>query len=222
MGRKGPRVTGASQPGLGGYRASGNIHRWPEYSGAMGQIIVEQVISADGYAADKAGGIGFFEQDSTLSEMNADQLEMLEGVDAMVFGANTYRMFREFWPTPASANEPVANFINTRPKHVVSSTLSSAPWGSFAPAQIEKGDAMETLKRLRHQYSGHIIIWGSLTLAEAALRARVADRLRLRSVPVLIGSGRSATPDDLEDTRLTLLTAKSYPNGHVLQDYQIV
>ena len=39
-----------------------------------------------------------------------------------------------------------------------------------------------------------IVVWGSLTLADALFEAGLVDELRLRVVPVLIGEGRSFTP----------------------------
>ncbi|WP_353814513.1 hypothetical protein [Agromyces sp. SYSU T00266] len=57
----------------------------------MGRLIVEQIVSADGYAADEEGGIGFFEAVPGLEATDHDQLAFLEGVDAILLGANTYR-----------------------------------------------------------------------------------------------------------------------------------
>lgn len=188
----------------------------------MGKLIVEQIISADGFAADKDGGIGFFENDAgDFSEMEDDQLELLSHVDAIVLGANTYRMFVKYWPTADPKKERVAEFINSRPKHVISSTLDAAPWGKLAPATVEKGDAVSSVSALRDRYQNDLIIWGSLKLTEALFRAKLVDRLRLRSVPVLIGAGRSVAPADLGQTTMKLVTAKGFPRGHVLQDYAL-
>lgn len=62
----------------------------------MGQVIVEQIISADGYAEDAEGGIGFFSNAGWINEADTAQLRMLSGVSAIVLGAKTYGMFASY------------------------------------------------------------------------------------------------------------------------------
>ena len=70
----------------------------------MGQLIVQQFVTADGFAADRNNEFKAFELlDGGTAELEQSQLEWLASVEAMVLGANTYRMFLEYWPTPASA-----------------------------------------------------------------------------------------------------------------------
>ena len=187
----------------------------------MGKIIVEQIVSADGFAADKDRGIAFFEQDPDLHELDQDQLRMLETIDAFIIGANTYKMFVEFWPTEKSKDEPVSRWINSHPVHVVSNSLKTAPWGPYAPASIERGDAAQVVTAVGDHYRQDVIVWGSLKLTEALFRAKVVDRLRLRMMPRLIGAGISVAPPDLKQTELTLVASKVYPKGHVVLDYRI-
>lgn len=182
----------------------------------MGKLIVEQIVTADGFAARRDGDIAWFEKDATLDEMTVDQLEMLKGVDAMLLGANTYKMFSEFWPT---ATEEPASFINGKPKHVFSKSMTSAPWGDHAPATVEGGELANTVAALRERYRGDLILWGSLSLAESLFRAKAVDLLRLRIVPVLIGEGRSVAPAGT--TRLELDSATTYPKGHVVMQYRV-
>ena len=82
----------------------------------------------------------------------------------------------------------------------MSNTLESAPWDDHEIA-VERGDGVDAVRRLRDQYAGDLIIWGSLTLTDALFRAGEVDVLRLRIVPTLIGAGRAATPDDLPPDR---------------------
>lgn len=105
----------------------------------MGRIIVEQIITADGFVQDSAGGMTFMDA-SPIDSTDSDQLEMLAGVSDIVLGRRTYEMFVAYWPTVDPADEPVAALINSLPKHVVSSTLRAAPWGSHRPATVHAGD----------------------------------------------------------------------------------
>ncbi len=93
----------------------------------MGKVIVEQIVSADAYAEDADGGIGFFTNANWINAADTEQLRMLSGVAAIVLGAKTYRLFAAYWPSADPATEPVAVPISKLPKFVVSSTLESAP-----------------------------------------------------------------------------------------------
>lgn len=187
----------------------------------MGKVIVEQIISADGFAEARRGGIDFFSTAGDFSEMEPEQMEMMAHVDAIVFGANTYRMFAAYWPKADPEKERVAEPINRLPKHVFSSTLEKAPWGKQGSVTIERDSVQSTMVKLREQYTNDIIIWGSLTLTETLFDENLVDLLRLRIVPVLVGAGRSITPADLDLTKLQLVESRAYPRGHVSMTYAL-
>lgn len=185
----------------------------------MGQIIVEQIITADGFVQDSDGGMKFMDA-APIGSTDTAQLEMLERVGAIVLGRNTYEMFVNYWPTVDPADEPVAGPINSLPKHVVSSTLEAAPWGRHTPAVVEPGDPLDTLMRLRSEIDGDVLVWGSLQLTDAMLRVGLVDVLRLRCIPSLIGSGRGPTPSDLEQAVITQLASHA-GSGWVTTEYAV-
>lgn len=189
----------------------------------MGRVIVEQVVSADGFAADRDGGIGFassfFAGDGASAELEAEQLRLLAGVGAIVLGRHTYRTFEAHWPQAHPGEQPVAGPINALPKYVVSSTLASAPWGPRASLQILRGDGVDAVRALRERTQGDVIVWGSLTLSEALLRAGAADLLRLRMLPLMLGTGRGVWPADAGLRRLVPDRAMSFDNGCVLLSF---
>jgi len=187
----------------------------------MGKIIVEQIVSADGFAEARKGGIEFFNSAGDFSEMEPEQMEVLAHVDAIVFGATTYRMFADYWPKANPEKERVAEPINRLPKHVFSSKLEEAPWGKHEPVTIERDSVQSTMVKLREQYANDIIVWGSLTLTESLFDENLIDILRLRIVPVLVGAGRSITPSDLDRTKLQLVASRAYPRGHVSMTYAL-
>lgn len=187
----------------------------------MGKVIVEQIVTADGYAADREGGIGFFDASGDFKDAEEDQMKMLESVGAIVFGATTYRMFADYWPAADEKLERVAGPINSLPKFVVSNTLRSAPWGERGEVEILRGDGVDSVRHLRRRVHGDLMIWGSLTLTDALFRARQVDVLRLRTVAVLLGEGRSFAPDGLGDLKLSLQHVGSYPGGHIVIQYSV-
>jgi dihydrofolate reductase len=187
----------------------------------MGKVIVEQIVSVDGYAEDAEGGIDFFGNASWINDVDTEQLRMLSGVSAIVFGAKTYRMFAGYWPSADPVAEPVAVPIRELPKFVVSSTLESVPWGEDDSAELLRGDGVAAVRNLRQRFTGNLIVWGSLSLSDALLRAGEVDVLRLRVLPVLVGRGRSFTPADLGSRPLSLVAAQSFAGGVVLLEYTV-
>ncbi|MGH8063479.1 MAG: dihydrofolate reductase family protein, partial [Pseudoxanthomonas sp.] len=117
--------------------------------------------------------------------------------------------------------EHVTSPINSLPKFVVSNTLRSAPWGEQGEVEILRGDGVGSVRGLRQRIDGDLMIWGSLTLTDALFRAREVDVLRLRTVALLLGEGRSFAPDGLGDLKLALQHVKSYPSGHVVMQYSV-
>lgn len=187
----------------------------------MGRLIVDQTVSADGFAADRGGDLDFVRQGGDFSATEPEQLRMLDGASAILLGANTYRIFADYWPSADPSVQRAAVPMNTLPKHVVSSTLRDAPWGDLAPAIVESGDVTVVVERLRDRYDGDIVVWGSLTLTDALFRAGVVDVLRLRVVPVLLGSGRPVAPETIPVTSLRLEGSNAYPSGHLVLSYAL-
>jgi dihydrofolate reductase len=187
----------------------------------MGRLIVEQIVSADGTAEDSEGGMSFMTPEAAGGEVDREQLRRLADIQAIVLGANTYRMFASYWPTASEADDPIAGLINRLPKHVLSSTLDAAPWGDHAPAAIERGDVVESVRRLKDAYPGEIILWGSLRLADAAFLAGEVDVLRLRILPSLLGGGRGVVPTALPVTPLRLVASSIHPGGQVALEYDV-
>ena len=188
----------------------------------MRNLIVEEFVSADGLAADADGGTDFFSHAmDPAGEEARDQLAALTGgVDTILLGAETYRMFRTYWPT--AGGELLADWINETPKAVVSNTLGEAPWGGHAPARLLRGDAAEAVAALKREPGGDLILWGSLRLATSLLAAGLVDEVRLAVVPVVVGAGRRAFAFDGAPRPMRLLDAKAYPgSGVVRQRYAV-
>ncbi|SLK11199.1 dihydrofolate reductase family protein [Arthrobacter sp. P2b] len=182
----------------------------------MGQLIIQDFVSADGFAADANNEFTFYEYlDGGTAEFDRSQLEWLKTVDTMVLGANTYREFAEYWPTLASKDEIIAPLLNGLRRVVFSRHLAKAPWGDMAEAAVESGDAIEAIKRIKGETDGDIVVWGSLTLAETFLAAGVVDSVRLVVMPIAIGAGRSVFPSGQDPNVLKLQSATTYDQGLV-------
>ncbi|MFD3445185.1 hypothetical protein ACFDTO_11360 [Microbacteriaceae bacterium 4G12] len=76
---------------------------------------MEQIISADGFAAAPDGSLDFFQLPGDFDSTDPGQMAMLQHVDAILLGANTYRMFSAYWPTADESTDAVAGPINASP-----------------------------------------------------------------------------------------------------------
>lgn len=181
------------------------------------KVIVQELVSADGFVAGPAGELDFFEAVSDYSGVDRDNLELLESVDTVLLGAATYRMFVEYWPT--AEGELVADAVNTTPKVVYSSTLDAAPWGRFEPARVERGSAVDHVRSLRGQPGGDILLWGSISVARSLLGAGLVDEVYLNVLPVAIGAGRRLFA---AGQRLVLREANALASGIVTLRYRLM
>ena len=86
----------------------------------------------------------------------------------------------DFWPTATTDKEIIADRLNTLPKLVFSNTLREAPWGNWSPARVVRGDAVAEIRRLKEQDGKHMVLWGSLSLAQDLIAADLIDEYHSR------------------------------------------
>ncbi|MES1219055.1 MAG: dihydrofolate reductase family protein, partial [Bacteroidota bacterium] len=153
----------------------------------MRKVIFQEWLSMDGYAADEQGSVRFIESATLNKYSDLDQLAWLDSIDTILPGANTYRLFVEFWPTATNEQEVIADKINTIPKIVFSKTMDKAPWGKWPEAKVVKTDAVQALKELKAKDGKDIVLWGSISLAQDFINANLIDEYHLRIVPVVLG-----------------------------------
>ena len=195
-----------------------------ELSGDTGRgrprIVLEQLVSADGFAAEPDGGMRFVEAVSfeDLDRTDEHQMEFVATVDAIVLGRVTYEMFSSYWPTAAPEHDRLAGPINALPKLVLSETLETAPWGEDE-AQIVRG-GVGGLREAIAPYST-VVVWGSLMLSRSLLAEELVDTIRLRTVPTFVGEGLGFTPPTREPLVGRLGEQWRYSSGHVTTEYHL-
>jgi dihydrofolate reductase len=176
-------------------------------------IIVDEIVSADGFAARGDGSIDFFVDIEGMVDSvgNSDRMAR---VSAVLLGAQTYLEFSAYWPS----QRPDAD-VNRLPKHVLSRSLSSAPWGELPPATVERGTAAEVTRRLAERYDGDVIVWGSLSLTRELLQLGLVDEIWLRVVPVALGCGRRFFP--AQDIPFASAEVAAHPGGWATVRYEL-
>jgi dihydrofolate reductase len=102
---------------------------------------------------------------------------------------------------------------------VVTSSPLSGDWADSTAVSAPLHDAVRALKE---QPGGDIGIHGSISLAQALLRERLVDELRLVVAPVLAGRGRRLFAEDGALARLELARVEGSASGAVFLRYQRV
>ncbi|WP_153800316.1 dihydrofolate reductase family protein [Foetidibacter luteolus] len=185
----------------------------------MRKLIFQQWLSLDGYAADADNSVTFIESTTLNKYSDLDQLAWLDSIDTILLGANTYRLFVDFWPTATTNDEVIADKLNSIPKIVFSATMQQAPWGNWPPATVIEGNAVEAVHKLKQQPGKNLVLWGSISLAQDFMKANLIDEYHFRIVPVALGKGRPM----FESTGLLnfeLFHSRQYESGLMLLQYR--
>ena len=133
--------------------------------------------------------------------------ETFQRADAFLFGRRTYEIFAGSWGVGMDPGNPVGEALNTRPKYVVSTTLSAPQW---ANTTVLSGDVAAAVGELRAAPGDQLQVWGSGTLIRWLLDHRLVDEIVLLTYPVLVGQGTRLFPAtgfvELASRRRTNLT----------------
>jgi len=188
----------------------------------MKKLILEEWVSLDGYVTDRDGKLDFFTrltpEQNTYSD--ADQLKFLETIDTILLGRKTYDLFAAFWPNATTAQEVIADKLNETKKIVFSNTLKKAPWGRWPEVEIINGDAIEAIKKLKMIPGKNMVLWGSISLAQALMKDNLIDEYHIQLCPVLTAGGRSLFAQNINPGELNLTDIRRYNTGIIFLNYQ--
>jgi dihydrofolate reductase len=170
----------------------------------MGKLVVSEFISVDGIIEDPGGAEGTaqggwsFRHPAPGSE--AYKLDELQAGDVLLLGRVTYEGFAAAWPAMEETSGDFGPRMNSIPKVVVSTTLTEATWRN---STIIAGEVPMEVAKLKKQYDGDILVYGSATLVDTLRQNGLVDEYRLMIHPVLVGSGKrlffeGSVPGDLE------------------------
>lgn len=178
---------------------------------AMPAIIAGLNISLDGVVESPQA----WQFDSFDAEMGAEIGRHLAAADALLLGRRTYEEFSAYWPTAASADDPMAARMNSIRKMVASTTLR--PELAWPGAELITGDLAATL---RADHANTVQVVGSPTLVRWLLDHGLLDELALFVHPVVVGRGARLFPDAGPRRRLKLVDSTTYGTGTASLTYR--
>ncbi|RYG12264.1 MAG: reductase, partial [Chitinophagaceae bacterium] len=186
----------------------------------MRKLIVQEWLSVDGYAADEHGSTDFFGPTLDHTDMDQYALSAMDSIDTILLGANTYRLFLDFWPTDAAKGEIMADRLNATSKIVFSNSLEKVEWGKWDAPKLQHGDAVAAVKKLKEQEGKDLIVWGSLKLTRSLLEANLVDEIKLGIVPVILGKGLRLF-GALNQLKLSITEFKKFNSGITIVTYKV-
>src|SRR5919107_91364 len=154
------------------------------------------------------------------SETAALTGQVYQRADAFLFGRWTYEVFANSWGTGSwGANQgdnPISVALNTRPKYVVSTTLTDPQW---ADTTVLSGNVAAAVGELKAKPGGELQVVGSGSLVRWLLHNHLVDEITLLTYPVVVGQGTRLFPDTGPDTALDLVDSRATTNGVTIQVY---
>ena len=184
-------------------------------------ISVDGVMQGLGDAdEDRRGGFerGGWAMPLADSEVEAALNEVYDRADAFLFGRWTYEVFAGSWGAiPEMMGSAIGLALNSKPKYVASSTLTSPQW---ADTTVISGDLSAAVGELREKPGGILLVPGGRTLIRWLLANDLVDEINLFLAPVIIGQGTRLFPESGPDKALELTESKAMSNGVMVQSYR--
>jgi dihydrofolate reductase len=151
-------------------------------------------------------------------EVEAALNDVYTGADAFLFGRWTFEVFASSWGTiPEMRDSAVGRALNSKPKYVVSSTLTNPRW---AETTVITGDLAGAVGGLREKPGGTLLVPGSASLSRWLLANDLVDEINLFLAPVIIGQGLRLFPETGPDKALELIESEVKSNGVIVQVYR--
>ena len=191
----------------------------------MRKIVVAEFISLDGVMQapggadeDTEGGFaqGGWTQPYWHDDIGAHFFEEITQSDALLLGRKTWQIHGGAFE-PMTEGDPFGDVMNTMPKYVVSTSLSTA--AAWRNSTLIKSNVTEEVARLKQQPGRDIAISGSGTLVQSLLPEGLIDELNLLIYPVVLGRGKRLFRDGSNLT-LKLKQSKTSSSGVLLLTYQ--
>jgi dihydrofolate reductase len=137
--------------------------------------------------------------------------------DAFLLGRKTYTLFAGYWGARADDANPFSAAINPRPKYVVSNTVTDPFWKN---STVISGDIAGSIRDLKAQPGGELVVVGSGVLARWLLENELVDEINLIVFPVIVGDGIRLFPQNGKDFGLELVESQAFPTGVLAHNYR--
>jgi dihydrofolate reductase len=193
----------------------------------MRKVIVNEFMSVDGVAQapggadeDTSGGFAHGGWHMQFMEDELAQRWVLESIveaGGFLLGRRTFEIFAAYWPNAPEEEQVIAEPLNRKPKHVVSTTLTEPlDWQN---STLVEGDVAAGVAALKQESGDNLHVIGSTELVRTLIEHDLVDEFRLMIDPVVLGGGKRIFRDDGSLRPLRLIDGQVTSTGAVLGTY---
>jgi len=166
----------------------------------------------DGRGGFRHGGWAIPYADSVMGQFAG---ESMGKSGSLLLGRRTYEDFFKVWPN--RTDNPYTQVLNNTRKYVVSRTLEEPlPWQN---STLLKGEAAETVARLKRQPGKDLVVLGSGQLVQTLMQSGLVDEYVLMIHPLVLGSGHHLFNEGWSIT-LRLVDSRTTTTGVLLATYR--
>jgi dihydrofolate reductase len=159
------------------------------------------------------GGWGTGYADSVTAGYAGQRMSRTGG---LLLGRRTYEDLYSYWPK--QKDNPFTDRLNKTQKFVVSNTLEEPlEWSN---STLLKGDAAESVRKLKGAPGGDLVILGSGQLVRSLMGEALIDEYTVLIHPLILGSGTRLFPSEGRMSELRLREFKPTTKGVVIATYQ--
>jgi dihydrofolate reductase len=193
----------------------------------MRKVIVNEFMSLDGVvqapgAGDEDTSGGFAHGGWHMRYMEDELarnwvLESIVEAGGFLLGRRTYEIFAAYWPNAPEEEQVIADPLNSKPKHVASTTFAEPlEWQN---STLVEGDVAAAVAALKQADGGDLHVIGSTELVRTLIEQDLADEFRLMIDPVVLGGGKRIFRDDGSRKSLRLIDGQVTSTGAILARY---
>ena len=193
----------------------------------MRRLIVNEFMSLDGVvqapgAADEDTSGGFRHGGWNMRYMEDElarrwALGSIVDAGGFLLGRRTYEIFAAYWPNASDEEQVIAEPLNTKPKHLASTTLGE-PLG-WHNTTLLQGDVADAVAALKQEDGNDVHVIGSPHLVQTLTEHDLVDEFRVMIDPLLLGGGKRLFRDDGALRQLRLVDSQVTTTGAILATY---
>ncbi len=193
----------------------------------MRKVVVNEFMSLDGVAQapgepeeDPSGGFAhggwhmqYMQDEGAMKWVVASIVE----AGGFLLGRRTYEIFAAHWPNAPEEEQVIAEPLNSKPKHVVSTTLTEPlEWQN---STLLEGEVAAAVAALKEANGGDLHVIGSTELVRTLIEHDLVDEFRLMVDPLMLGGGKRIFHDDGMLRQLRLVDSQVAGTGAILARY---
>ena len=185
----------------------------------MRKLILQMMISVDGFVAGEKDELDWIDTDPTLGEAH---FALAKGADAAIMGHEVYRDMARFWPevakTPGVPEAAFAKLMNDMKKYVVSTKEETLGWSNAEQLLVaDSDDLVKKVVAMKEQAGSYLLVYGGVQTAQTLVKHGLVDEFVLDICPVVLGTGKKLFDGRAE---LSLVSATPYRSGAMTVVYR--